>query len=98
MEGPAGHSGSGRAIASPRSEGGPLPRALTELSCRGPPTGPHVLMKRLRGELSFEQVDAEIDHLEEHKAKSAPAIDPMKKLHRCTQCLLTCRTPYISQQ
>ena len=53
-----------------------------ELFSRGPPTGPHVLMKRLRGELALEQVEAEFRDLAEHKIKHAPVMEPMKKLYR----------------
>ena len=45
-----------------------LRRFPRELFSRGPPTGPHVLMKTLRGELALQDVDREIQHLEEQKA------------------------------
>ena len=64
----------------------PFPR---ELFTRGPPTGPHVLLRKLRGELDLEGVDAEIKRLEEHKTKATAVMDPMQKLYRCTHCLLT---------
>ena len=70
----------------------PFPR---ELFTRGPPTGPHVLLRKLRGDVELEGVDAEIKCLEEHKAGTAPVMDPMKKLYRCTHCLLTGRTPFM---
>ena len=54
----------------------PFPR---ELFTRGPPTGPHVLLRKLRGDLELESVDAEIKCLEEHKAGTAPVMDRMKK-------------------
>ena len=67
----------------------PFPR---ELFTRGPPTGPHVLLRKLRGELELQGVDAEIKRLNEHKANTVAVKDPMKKLYRCTHCLLTGRT------
>ena len=70
----------------------PFPR---ELFTRGPPTGPHVLLRKLRGELELGGVDAEIKCLEEQKAKTIAGMDPMKKLYRCTHCLLTGRTPFM---
>ena len=65
----------------------PFPR---ELFTRGPPTGPHVLLKTLRGELQLTDVEAEIKRIEDEKeTKAGTDMDPMKKLYRCTQCLLT---------
>ena len=55
-----------------------LPRPFPlELLSRGPPTGPHVLLKKLRGELNLEGVDAEIKGLEERKAQQTTVTDPM---------------------
>ena len=66
-----------------------------ELFTRGPPTGPHVLLQKLRGELQLENVDTEINRLEDHKAKTTTVLDPTKKLYRCTHCLLSGRTPFM---
>ena len=55
----------------------PFPR---ELFTRGPPTGPHVLLRKLRGELELHEVDAEIKSLEKNKANTTAVTDPMKKL------------------
>ena len=59
----------------------PFPR---ELFTRGPPTRPHVLLRKLRGELELEGVDTEIKRLDEHKANTVAVKEPMKKLYRCT--------------
>ena len=70
----------------------PYPR---ELFTRGPPTGPHVLLKKLRGDVNFEQIDNEMERLEEMKKSIQTATDPMKRLYRCTHCLLASRDPYM---
>ena len=66
-----------------------------ELFTRGPPTGPHVLLRKLRGELNLKDVDTEIARLEAHKSKANTVLHPTKKLYRCTHCLLSGRTPFM---
>ena len=66
-----------------------------EVFTRGPPTGPHVLLKKLRGEVTLEQVDNEMKRLEEMKKSTQAATDPMKRLYRCTHCSLASREPYM---
>ena len=66
-----------------------------ELFTRGPPTGPHVLLKKLRGEVTLDDVDNEIKRLEEMKKTTKTVADPMKRLYRCTHCLLASREQYM---
>ena len=70
----------------------PFPRELFTL---GPPSGPHVLLRKLRGEIQLKEVDDTIKDLDEQKARQTSLTDPMKKLYRCTHCLLTGRTPFM---
>ena len=66
-----------------------------ELFARGPPTRPHVFLRKLRGELDLKYVDNEIARLDAHKSTAKPALHPTKKLYRCTHCLLSGRTPFM---
>ena len=66
-----------------------------ELFTRGPPTGPHVLLQKLRGALQLQDVVAEMNRLDEHKSKTTTLLDPTKRLYRCTHCLLSGRTPFM---
>ena len=56
-----------------------------ELFARGPPAGPHILMRKLLGEITVDEVPdawAAADATEvERKAHE----EPMKRLFRCTQ-------------
>ena len=66
-----------------------------ELFTRGPPTGPGVLLRKLRGEIALEAVDEEFERADVKKAKQAPSADPMKQLFFCAQCLLAGQKPFL---
>ena len=66
-----------------------------ELFTLGPPSGPHVLLIKLRGEIELKDVGATIKCLDEQKVKRTSLRDPTNKLYRCTHCLLSGRTPFM---
>ena len=72
----------------------PFPR---ELFTRGPPSGPHILLKMMCGDIKPAQVKAEWKRIEEEKEEKTAAteVDHMKRLYRCTQCMLTNRKPFM---
>ncbi len=69
-----------------------------QLFGRGPPVGPHILLRKLRGEISAEDVQkAFADADQEEEGRDDAEKDPMKRLYRCTACFLVgrrdCRKP-----
>ena len=74
---------------------------------RGPPSGPHLLMRKLRGELSVAEAEAELDkytksEVAEEMAKKRRTSSKeqqskacMKETYRCTQCYLTGKKLYM---
>ena len=68
----------------------PFPR---EIFMHGPPTGPDVLLRKLRGDIDMSDVSSIIDAQEKEKAKSSTNMDPMRTLYRCMHCVLVGRTP-----
>ena len=71
-----------------------------DLFHQGPPTGPNILMKKLKNELSWDQVHAEFDKAAEkddrpaRKPRRLPE-DCLQKTYQCTQCLLSQQHPYM---
>ena len=56
------------------------------LFAHGPPPGPHILMRLLRGEITVEEVDEEFARLE-REAKQAGAEKNLLKMHwECAAC------------
>ncbi len=68
-----------------------------QLFGRGPPVGPHVLLRKLRGEISAEDVQKACADADQEGGRDDAEKDPMKRLYRCTACFLVgrrdCRKP-----
>lgn len=64
------------------------------LFSRGPPAGPHLLMEKLRGQLTPDGLEAAWQAAAE-EADEGDGVDPMKADYTCMQCLLAGR-PAIS--
>ena len=58
-----------------------------QLFPRGPPAGPHILMRKLRGELDVQNVASEFSRRQEGRITVA-AKGPMDALHQYAQCFL----------
>ena len=64
-----------------------------QLFTRGPPLGPHLLLRKLRGEITANQALEEFEqHAEE--AKEQVAKDPMARRFSCAGCFLSGRKDY----
>ncbi len=55
---------------------------------RGPPTGPHILLRRLRGDLSVESAEKLWCSEEEGDEDEEKKRDPMEQQYRCMHCCL----------
>ena len=62
---------------------------------RGPPVGPHVLMRKLRGGLSEDEAKAEYDMMYEQQRAGRKAADPMEQLYARTRCYLLGEDDYM---
>ena len=61
-----------------------------QLFSRGPPLGPHLLLRKLRGEISTQAVMREFAAAaEKQKKEKRGKVDVMKAKFRCTACFLT---------
>ena len=69
----------------------------TLLFTRGPPTGPHRLIRKLEGSITTEQASDEWwnENSNEQNEEMKKTADPMKVEHLCTSCYLQGRTPYM---
>ncbi len=59
-----------------------------QLFLRGPPLGPELLLKKLRGELSPKEAQEAFDSAERAASNQTVEKDPMKRKFRCTACFL----------
>ena len=71
-----------------------------DLFQHGPPTGPHILMKKLKNQLTKDQVYEEFDKATESEdrpsRRTQGATEPcLQNTYQCTQCLLSQRNPYM---
>ena len=60
-----------------------------QLFAQGPPKGPHVLMRKLRGEITVDEAKKEFADAPDTKKKDPKKQDVMTTLHRCAQCFLS---------
>ena len=58
------------------------------LFAHGPPPGPHILMRLLRGEISADRIDAEFDRLQRQSLDTSAEKDLMRMHWRCQSCYL----------
>ena len=58
------------------------------LFAHGPPPGPHILMRLLRGEVAADNVDAEFERLRSEAARGAAEKDVMRMHWQCQSCFL----------
>ena len=65
------------------------------LFTQGPPMGPHLLMRKLKGEITADAVADEWAKAEESARKREKGDEPMKRLFRCTQCWLSGRKDFM---
>ena len=66
-----------------------------QLFSRGPPTGPRLLLKKLKGELQHDAVGEEFQKAATLAEQQAQAKDALKALYRCTQCFLSKKEPFM---
>ena len=65
------------------------------LFAHGPPPGPHILMRLLRGEISVDQIDDEFERLQEN-SKNASAEKNLMKMHwECRACKIAGRADFV---
>ena len=79
-----------------RKEGLLVMQAFTpSLFAHGPPPGPHILMRLLRGEISVDQIDDEFERLQEN-SKNASAEKSLMKMHwECRACKIAGRADFV---
>ena len=65
-----------------------------QIFTRGPPAGPHILMKKLRGDITAEEVAAQFSEIPPKKSKKKQQPDPLMILHTCSHCFLSGRPDY----
>ena len=58
------------------------------LFAHGPPPGPHILMRLLRGEISADSVDVEFERLQRDATESSAEKDVMRMHWQCRLCFL----------
>ena len=61
---------------------------VPHLFAQGPPHGPHVLMKKLRGEISADEVTTEFEKIASAQTTPSKKPDATMTLYRCAQCFL----------
>ena len=65
------------------------------LFAHGPPPGPHILMRLLRGELSVSDVDDEFERMEREKKEAGAERSLLKMLWECKACRLMGEEAYM---
>ena len=65
-----------------------------ELFTGGPPKGPQILMEKLRGNITEEEAEQQMETAEPTAQKKAEKFDAIKSLYRCTHCFLAGRADH----
>ena len=65
------------------------------LFAHGPPPGPHILMRLLRGDIETDGVDAEFDRMRQEARDRSAEKDLMKMHWQCQACFLEGRADYM---